>query len=189
MGKLAETGRDKDTVVIFVSDHGTNFADNLERAIGKPASYLYPGTMHIPLMVRHPEGLAAGKRFREFAYTVDVPATVCAVAGASPRDGLHGQNLLTLATGGSWRPRDHVTSRYGDYVWYSDDQNWFFSHVNGEGAHLFDLESSKPFDKLIQHRAPERVKLARARLLEDAGGEIPLYTRASIDNPKTERIR
>ncbi|MEZ5353076.1 MAG: sulfatase [Bryobacteraceae bacterium] len=188
MDKLSATGHDKDTLVIFVSDHGTNFADNLEQAIGKPASLLYPGTMHIPLMVRHPGGDGAGKRFRQFAYTVDVPATVCAAAGAAPRDGLHGHNLLALATGGSFPARDYVTSRYGDYVWYTDDRNWFFSHVNGSEPHLFDLESSQPFGALVQDRAPERVAMARRRIVEDAGGEVPLWSRATLANPTTRRL-
>jgi arylsulfatase A-like enzyme len=189
MKKLTEVGRDNDTLVIFVSDHGTNFGDNLEGAIGKPASLLYPGTMHIPLMVRHPRGDGAGKRFRQFVYTVDVPATVCAAAATAPRDGLHGHNLLALVGGGSFPSRQWVTSRYGDYVWYTDDRNWFFSDVDGREAHLFDLESSRPFDALIQDKAPERVALARNRLMEDAGGEIPLWSRATLADPVTKRIR
>lgn len=53
LDKLRETGKDGNTLVIFVSDHGTNFGDNPERVTGKPAGALYPGTMHIPLIVRH----------------------------------------------------------------------------------------------------------------------------------------
>ncbi|MEZ5399376.1 MAG: sulfatase [Bryobacteraceae bacterium] len=188
MAKLAAAGRAEDTLVIFVSDHGTNFADNLEGAIGKPQSLLYPGTMHIPLMVRHPKGLGAGKRVHNFAYTVDVPATVCAAAGAAPRDGLHGHDLLA-ALDGRFPTRSHVTCRYGDYVWYRDASNWFFSHVNGSEAHLFDLESSKPFDALIQDRAPERVAVARKRIVEDAGGEVPLWSRATLADPTTKRLK
>ncbi|MCP5115201.1 MAG: sulfatase [bacterium] len=83
MAKLAEIGKERETLVLFVSDHGTNFGDNLEKVIGKPAGALYPGTIHIPLLVRHPEGKGAGKRFRQFVYTLDVPATVCAAAVSS----------------------------------------------------------------------------------------------------------
>ncbi|MFN3322637.1 MAG: sulfatase [Bryobacteraceae bacterium] len=100
LDKLRETGKDGNTLVIFVSDHGTNFGDNPERVTGKPAGALYPGTMHIPLIVRHPQRKGTGKRVREFAYTLDVPATVCAAAGVAPREGVQGQDLLAAADGG-----------------------------------------------------------------------------------------
>ena len=79
-GKLIDTidrlGLRENTLVIFLSDHGTNFADNPERIIGKPEYAMYPGTMDIPLIARHPEGKGAGTVNEELVYTLDVPATV-----------------------------------------------------------------------------------------------------------------
>ena len=46
------------TLVLFFSDHGTNFADNPEGIVGKPAAWMYPGTMDIPLLLRLPDGAA-----------------------------------------------------------------------------------------------------------------------------------
>ena len=56
----------------------SDFLTHLEKVTGKPAGALYPGTMHIPLLIRHPNGASAGKRFHELTYTLDVPASVCA---------------------------------------------------------------------------------------------------------------
>jgi arylsulfatase A-like enzyme len=180
LNKLKETGKYGNTLVIFVSDHGTNFGDNLERITGKPAGALYPGTMHIPLLVRHPQGHGAGKRVREFAYTLDVPATVCAAAGVEPREGVQGQNLLTAADGRFVR-RDYVTCRYSNCVFYRDEKNWYFSTVEWKNARLFDLEASEPFQKSIMSKAPERAALARKRILEDAGGDLPVYEMKPTD--------
>ena len=57
-GRLIDTidrlGLRDNTLIVFLSDHGTNFAENPDKAVGKPASFMYPGTMDIPLLVRHP---------------------------------------------------------------------------------------------------------------------------------------
>jgi arylsulfatase A-like enzyme len=184
LDKLKEIGKADSTLVIFVSDHGTNFADNLEKAMGKPAACLYPGTMDIPLLVRHPRGLGAGKRFREFVYTLDVPATVCAAAGAAPKDGVEGKNLVPLLEGGSFSRREYLTCRYSNCVWYTDEKNWFFSDIHGNNPRLFDLEADKAFARTIARSAPERVKLARQRILEDAGGRLPEYPLRATDKVK-----
>jgi arylsulfatase A-like enzyme len=188
LAKLKEVGKDRDTLVLYVSDHGTNFADNLEKAMGKPAACLYPGTMDIPLLVRHPDGKGAGKRFREFVYTLDVPATVCAAAGAAPKDGVQGQNLLALLEGGPFKKREYLTCRYSNCVWYTDDKNWYFSDVHGENARLFDLEADKPFEQTVAKKAPERIKLAWNRILEDAGGKLPIYPLRDTDKVKGPMI-
>ena len=186
--KLDETGKSDSTLVVFVSDHGTNFADNLEKVTGKPAGALYPGTMHIPLMVRHPRGAGAGKRIRELVYTLDVPATVCAAAGTAPDSGLEGQSLLPLIEGGHFESRDYLTCRYSNSVWYRDERNWYFSNVHWENVRLFDLESSEPFSETIARRAADRVRLAQSRILEDAGGELPKYPLKNTDKVKAPFI-
>ncbi len=188
LDKLEETGRTGDTLVAFVSDHGTNFADNLEKVTGKPAGALYPGTMHVPLLVRHPQGVGAGKRFRQLVYTLDVPATVCDAAGVAPEGGVEGQSLLRLLEGGHFASRDYLTCRYSNCVWYRDERSWYFSNVHRENVRLFDLESSDPFAATVAERAPERVKLAQSRILEDAGGELPKYRLKNTDRVKAPFI-
>ncbi len=188
LDKIEEIGKADSTLIVFLSDHGTNFADNLERVTGKPAGALYPGTMHIPLMVRHPQGRGAGRRFRELVYTLDVPATVCGAAGTEPDGGLAGQNLLPLLEGGRFERRDYLTCRYSNSVWYRDERNWYFSNVHWENVRLFDLESSEPFGETIANRSVERVRLAQRRILGDAGGELPKYPLKSTDRVKAPFI-
>jgi arylsulfatase A-like enzyme len=188
LDKLKAVGKDRDTLVIFVSDHGTNFGDNLEKATGKPAACLYPGTMDIPLLIRHPGGKGAGKRFREFVYTLDVPATICAAAASSPKEGVDGKDLLPLLEGRPFSARDYLTCRYSNCVWYTDDKNWYFANVHGENPRLFDLEATEPFAATIAARAPERIKLAQRRLLEDAGGKLPVYPLKDTDKVKAPFI-
>ena len=191
-GPLLETleaiGKENDTLVVFLSDHGTNFADNLEKVTGKPAGALYPGTMHIPLLMRHPKRLGAGKRLRELVYTLDVPATLCAAAGTGPEDGLEGKNLLPLLEGGHFESREYLTCRYSNSVWYRDQRNWYFSNVHWDNIRLFDLESSDPFSETIARRASDRVNLAQRRIMADGGGELPKYPLKNTDKVKAPFI-
>ncbi len=127
-GKLVDTvdklGLKESTLMIFLSDHGTNFADNPDRILGKPADFMYPGTMCIPLLVRHPAGAGAGTTCDEFVYTTDVPATVGTASKATPFGGLDGQSLQPLIEGdGEFTSRDYLTCRYGNSVWYKDKKD------------------------------------------------------------------
>lgn len=181
-GKLLNTidrqGLRDNTLVIFLSDHGTNFAENPEQVVGKPADYMYPGTMDIPLMVRHPEGNSAGQVSAELVYTLDVPATIMAATGVQPIGEIEGQNLLQLAAGiGGFESREYLTCRYGNSVWYKDRQTWFFSTVDFEEPRVFDLEADPACRHNIADQAGDRIELARSRILADAGGKLRRYTR------------
>ena len=184
-GKLLETidqvGLRENTLVIFLSDHGTNFAENPEQVVGKPADYMYPGTMDIPLLLRHPGGQGAAQVSHEFVYTLDVPATVIAASGAqpiSPKTKIEGQNLLQFAEGeDDIVSRSYLTCRYDNSVWYKDRQTWFFSTLDFQQPRLFDLETDPTCQHNIASQAGRRLALAKERILADAGGPLRRYTR------------
>jgi arylsulfatase A-like enzyme len=171
-------GMREKTLVVLSSDHGTNFAENPERVTGKPAEYMYPGTMDIPLIVRHPEGQGAGRVRDELVYSLDIPATVMAGTGVEPVDAIEGRSLLPLVEGESgFEEREYVTCRYGNSVWYRDDRTWFFSKGDFSEPRVFDLEVDPDCQMDIAGQAEERIALARERILADAGGDIPIYVR------------
>ena len=153
---------------------------------------MYPGTMDIPLLMRHPAGLGAGQVRDELVYTLDVPATILAAAQQQSANPVEGQSLLPLLEkGGEFASREYLTCRYGNSVWYRDDRNWFFSTVDWQtqppkksastgqrlDPRLFDLETDPVCQVNIADRSPERVALARQRILADAGGHLNYYER------------
>ena len=87
-------GLKENTLVVFLSDHGTNFGENADRITGKPANYMYPGTMNIPMLIRHPLAKGAELVSRELVYTLDIPATVIAAAGITSKGKIEEQSLL-----------------------------------------------------------------------------------------------
>ena len=188
LAKLKELGKDRDTLVIYLSDHGTNFGDNLEKIMGKPSGAMYPGTMNVPLLVRHPEGKAAGKHFREYVYSLGRAGHRLRRRPGRAAGRRGGTNLLALLEGGSFKKREYQTCRYCNSVWYTDEKNWYFSDIHGDNARLFDLEADKPFEQTIAKKAPERIKRAWERILEDAGGKLPIYPLKDADKVKAPFI-
>ena len=177
VAKMDELGLADNTYVFFTSDHGTNFCDNPRNVIGKPANAMYPGVMHLPLLVRTPEERRAGETCDDLIYNIDLTATVYDASGARSEQGIDGRSLMPLITGkGRWKRRPYVTCRYGDSLCYIDDKSWVLAHVGGELQEAFDA-ASDPLCRapLAEGEARKRFGPAWERLLADAGGEFPRY--------------
>ncbi len=175
--KLDELGLSSNTVVMFTSDHGTNFCDNPRNVIGKPEYSLYPGLMHLPLLVRLPDEAGAGRTCDEFVYNLDITSTVYDFAGITSPQGLDGQGLAPLVTGnGRWNRRDYVTCRYGDFLSYIDDEIWAVVDIDGNARDMFDLQSDPGCRENVADKlAADHLGRVREALMADAGGELPRY--------------
>nr|MDO8111047.1 sulfatase [Candidatus Sigynarchaeota archaeon] len=180
MEKLKQLGLWDTSLVVFTSDHGTNFCENPEHIIGKPQQAMYPAVMELPLLVHAPEGAFAGTARGDLVMNVDIPATVYHAAGIDvTKNGIaiDGQSLLGLLRGECWTRRDHVTSRYGNTLWYKDARVWMCFNTNGIPISVFFLDQ----DPRCMHNAvvdveEELVEKVWAGILNDAGGDIPDYS-------------
>ena len=121
-----------------------------------------------------------------------MPATILDAARQSSAGPVEGRSLLPLLEdAGGFNRREYLTCRYGNSVWYRDDRNWFFDSVDWQSpppgasssgrpqpvTRLFDLKSDPDCRVNIAGRSPERVALARERILADAGGRLNYYER------------
>lgn len=93
-----------DTVVLFFSDHGCHFCT-------RNAEYkrsCHEGSVRVPLVAAGP-GFNHGRRAPELASLLDIPATVCDLAGV-PTPPLQGRSLRALATAppGDWRDEVYI---------------------------------------------------------------------------------
>jgi len=174
--RLDELGLGERTAVILTSDHGTNFAENPRRIVGKPVYSMYPAVMRLPLILRLPGREARGVR-HEFVYDVDIAATVYDLAGVKPSQPIDGRSLKPLLTGeGEWRPRPYVTCRYGESLCYIDSEYWVICDVDGSSREIFDLSRDPECQRdLAQEADPQIFERAWSRLLRDAGGNLPDY--------------
>lgn len=115
---LADTGLDKTTLVIFMSDNGPWFRRN---GVGGSAGPLrgykfesYEGGMRVPCIMRWPEKIPANLTCHEPAATIDLLPTIAQVADAEvPTDRvIDGKNIWPLMTGVSGATSPHEAIFY-----------------------------------------------------------------------------
>ena len=157
MGALRETGQDRDTLVVFVSDNG---GTNLERDNNYPwygkKDETYEGSFRTPLLMRFPGGEHGGQQASWVVMNTDIFPTVLAVAGGIAPGDLDGENLLSsIATG---RPTPRKPRSWEKYIWNVDsmtysflsgDGRWRLSNLYGMPPWLYDLQDRPEGDQDI----------------------------------------
>lgn len=173
--KLKRLNMWENTIVVVISDHGTNFADNPERIIGKPHYGLYPGVMKIPLMIHFPK-IKMGT-YNELLYNIDVISTLYETAGIKNVI-LDGKSLLPLLDGNSWQKRTYLTCRYDSSVWFRDKRNWIVMDIYGKARSMFDLSKDPYCQKNIVSKPESKKAIEKAWefIIKDAKGSLPSYS-------------
>lgn len=100
---LERSGQLENTVIIFTSDHGYWYG---EHGLSVERRLPYEEGIRIPLLVRFPPGIEAGRLVDEFALTIDLAPTVLDFAGIPMESGFDGRSLVPLLAGeapANWR--------------------------------------------------------------------------------------
>ncbi|RMF83517.1 MAG: DUF4976 domain-containing protein, partial [Planctomycetota bacterium] len=106
---LRSTGRDRDTLVIFVSDNGWMLGEH--QMYGKGAA-LYEELVRMPLVLWRPGVVPAGRISDALVSTLDLFPTVAGRAGASVPDDVSGLDLWPLVDGSRTSLRDELFLEY-----------------------------------------------------------------------------
>ena len=96
---LTASGHDKDTVVLFMSDHGMSFPFS-------KATVYFNGT-HSPVILKWP-GMPAAATHEEFVSSVDIMPTLLDILGVAKPDGMDGRSWMPLLRGEKQDARDFV---------------------------------------------------------------------------------
>jgi N-sulfoglucosamine sulfohydrolase len=171
---LEDSGKAKDTVVVYIGDHG---ADMLR---GKRTSY--EGGVKIPMIIRWP-GMKGGQERKELVSTLDLFPTFCEIAEARSPQSLPGRSLKSLVSGErpKWRKylftEFHVHSNHNPWPQRTvRDERYklIYNPVAGEVNPGYNFTMSKKFFK-----ASEQELMAEAREQVRAAYRImkkpPLY--------------
>ena len=88
---LRENGLDKNTWVIFTSDHGEMLGDHHM----SQKNLFFEGSAHVPCLIMPPRGrgLPVNRRVDTLAELSDVYATILGIAGVTPPENTHGVDL------------------------------------------------------------------------------------------------
>lgn len=115
LGRLLEMiellGLLKDTLIIWTTDHGHLFGEHDLQ--GKPSGELgklYEETTHVPLFIRHPNGLGAGKRIDALVQPPDLMPTILEFLEVPIPDFVQATSLWPLITGQKNSIRDAAYS-------------------------------------------------------------------------------
>lgn len=142
LGHVESLGLYENTLIMQISDHGEPF--NEHGILRKPGSGLHEQILHIPWIIRHPEGIGRGKRIQSFVQPIDMmptifdffdispePATAPTVGFAAPPGftnpalRLDGHSLLPLMSGEVDQVRDRAYSG-GKPQWTIRTEDWAF---------------------------------------------------------------
>jgi arylsulfatase A-like enzyme len=97
---LEAAGQLDNTFIVWTSDNGMPFP--------RAKANLYDGGSHVPLAVRFPETVKAGRTLDEFVVLTDLAPTLLEAAGLKPNPDMTGRSLLPLLAGRTQAGRDKV---------------------------------------------------------------------------------
>lgn len=187
LDRVEQRGLAESTVIGLVSDHGVLLGEH--RWTGKGDYRLHPELIHVPLIVRDPDGRGAGRESDYFANTIDLGPTLMSLAGLHPAERFEGTDLTPILEG----ERPHVSRpfTYGGYgnFCYAVDDRWKLITANDRHKHkLFDLEADPGEHHDVSDRHPDVADELYERIVAEIGGRPPTYSDAEFEAP-ARRLR
>ncbi|MHC4997282.1 MAG: sulfatase family protein, partial [Planctomycetota bacterium] len=173
---LEETGQARNTLVIFMSDHGEMLGDH---GFYLKGPHFYEEAIRVPMVIRWPSYINPGTRIDGLVELIDLAPTLLESAGIEVPEAMQGRSLLPLMTGQA-NP-DH----FRGHVFCEYDNSW--SHKRSYGSmlrttthkivvyhgtdqgELYDLQSDPDeFDNLWNDPASQSLKLDLMKRCFDA---------------------
>jgi arylsulfatase A-like enzyme len=193
LAKLDELGLKQNTLVIFYSDNGGLLRDGAQTPWRGGKAQLYEGGIRVPLIVRWPGVIAAGRVSNMPVTSVDFFPTFLELTGkVAPRDAvIDGISLVAHLRGGSAPARDAIFWHYPHYhsagiggpAGAVRMGNWklieyYETTLTGQGAptELFNLADDPGETRNLAEKDPKRIAVMKARLADwrkAVGAQMP----------------
>ena len=149
MAMLQKHGLYKDTVIAVAADHGEAFGEHGEERHGM---FLYDETIHVPLLLKFPEGRFAGRRIEERVALAEMAPTLLEIAGISAPATMQGQSLAPLIEARkslgkpetTWERSVYSESKYAHSFGWSELSSWRsgkYLYVQAPKRELYDQYS------------------------------------------------
>ena len=159
------------TWVVVVSDHGVSLGEH--GLIGKESDALHGELLDVPMMIRHPRRLAAGRRTGYFASAHDIAPTVLRGVGAPVPKAMDGADLRPLFERRAVKQRrDAWVGAWGDTL-IAGDERWLLVAENDSGriadVRLHDRRRDPGEYRNVARSNPRVVRRLKAELRQAAG--------------------
>ncbi len=135
LAKLRDLGLEKNTLVIFTSDHGDMLGDH---GIGGKGIF-YEGAVHVPLLIRLPGTVPPGTVVETPVSTIDLFATILDYTG-NPGHVSEGRSLRGLIDGTETDRPDYCVSEWPSHFMVRT-KRWKLIFGRGARHALYDLEN------------------------------------------------
>lgn len=180
MAALTAAGHHDNATIIFLSDHGEGLGDHGEDEHGM---FLYRETIQVPLIVRLPGGVSAGRRVAEPVQHIDLVPTVLdligAPAGGSDRATLQGRSLRPVLSGTGALPAASIYAEtlsprlhfgWSELYALTDDR---YRYIRAPRDELYDIsQDPKELTSIAESRVPVRVAMRQALETLMAGASV-----------------
>lgn len=185
---IGELGLFENSIVVFVSDHGTMLGE--QNQFAKGPEKLRGQVTHIPLLIRMPGKQLAGKRVSGFVQFPDLMPTLLSLLGLKSPSRVTGGDFWPLVTGKTKSLRDYAVQAYG-WIAAVRTPEWNYTQVWKPEAYqgkyspqLYNLEKDPEELKNVADNYPDIVRQLSAKLNEYlASGEA--LTRGSFQEKES----
>ena len=127
------------TLVVLTSDHGEGLGEHGEKTHG---FFLYDATLRVPLIVRLPGRLPAGRRVEEAATLADLLPSILDLLGLPPNPRSHGVALFAAPRDrldrALWAQSDHPRRQYG-WARLRSVRRGIWKYIDAPRPELYDL--------------------------------------------------
>jgi arylsulfatase len=148
LAALRERGLDKNTWIVYTSDHGEMLGDH--KMVFK--NVFYSGSVRVPNIVRPPQGTKP-RVSDALAQSIDLTATVLDIAGADLA-GSQGQSLMPLIKDPAAKGRDVVHS---ELAGHHNRGNFFVMAANQRYRYLYDKGNNIPCELFDLEKDPDEL--------------------------------
>jgi arylsulfatase A-like enzyme len=178
MQRFHELKLERETLILFLSDHG--FLLGERGYVAKMATQCHPELIHVPLMIRDPEGRGAGKTTDYFTQTQDVAPTLLRAGTVAQPSFMDGENLLPLLEGKrrKLKRRAYVTGAYSSIV-FARDRRWaYMSDNQNADPRLYDHRRDPRETRDLADRSPGQIRKMYAGMVrrDNGGRALPQFT-------------
>ena len=167
-------------IVAVAADHGESLGDHGEETHGV---FLYESTVHVPLVVRLPDGRGAGARVATRVRLADLAPTLLDAAAVAKPAAMQGQTLL---------PRALQQQTTGDLPAYSESD--YPRHAFGWSAlaswrndRFLLIKAPRPelYDLVADPSGARNIAGARSRVVDGMSAELEQFIRAAAARPSS----
>jgi arylsulfatase A-like enzyme len=165
LDKIRELGLFENSIIVLLADHGHPHGDH--GSIMKTPDNLYSELLRIPLLIRHPRGLYAGKRIDALVQTDDLLPTILDLLNLSHETlAMTGQSMWPLVVGAQDKLRDCVvTGYYGSQHRCVRNETWSYIYrPHGHPPELYNLQEDPKEQNNVAHTYPEKADELAAEL-------------------------